>query len=292
MLKASVIMPCFNHGRYVGESIQAILAQTVSDLELIVVDDCSRDDSRTVIGRYVRSDPRVRAIQHRSNLGASRSRNDGTKLATGDFVAFCDADDLWLPTKLERQIETLRKHPECDVAYCDAKIIDECGLETGERFSDRFPVPGNGSGKLFAELCTRNFINMQTAILRRECITEAGYFDENIRYVEDWCFWLDVSRGHTFHYSNEVLASYREHRNSTALVQRRGYKLNRLKAFHRTLRLYPWIPPQLKADIYYHMGGALSGLGKLSFARGCYIRALALQRWSPRALGRLLLSYI
>jgi len=285
-------MPCFNHGPYVGESIEAVLAQTASDLELIVVDDCSRDHSRTVIARYVGSDPRVQVIRHRSNLGASRSRNDGMKLARGEFVAFCDADDVWLPTKLERQIEALRNHPECDVAYCDAKIIDETGIETGELFSNRFPVPGNGSGKLFTELCTRNFINMQTAILRRDCISETGCFDENIQFVEDWCFWLDVSRGRVFHYSNEVLASYREHRKSTALVQRRGYKRNRLKAFHRTLRLYPWIPPQLKSDIYYHMGGAFAGLGRLSFARRCYIRSLALQRWNHRALGRLLLSYI
>lgn len=292
MPKISVIMPCFNHGHYVGESIEAVLAQTVADLELIVVDDCSRDHSRTVIARYVECDRRVRAIYHRANLGASRSRNDGMALARGEFMAFCDADDVWLPTKLEHQMEALRKHPECDVAYCDAKIIDECGGETGKRFSEWFPVPGSGSGKLFLELCTRNFINMQTAILRRECIAETICFDESIKFVEDWCFWLDVSRGHRFLYLNEVLASYREHCNSTALVEQRGYKINRLKAFHRTMRLYPWIPLKLKSEIYYQMGAALSWLGKPVFSRGCYTRSLAARRWNPQALGRLLLSYI
>ena len=292
MLKASVIMPCYNHGSYVGGSIEAILAQTVSELELIVVDDCSRDDSRTVIAGYMRRDPRIRVIHHRTNLGASRSRNDGIKLATGEFVAFCDADDVWLPMKLDRQIACLHNHPECDVVYCDAKIIDERGIETGELFRDRFPVPGDGSGELFTELCTRNFINMQTAMLRRECLLESGNFDERIKFVEDWCFWVDVSLGRKFYYMNEALAAYREHRASTALVQRAGYKLNRLKAFHRTLRLYPWMPIRQKSQIYYHLGGALSGLGRKSFARGCYLRAIAHQRWNPRALVRLLSSYL
>jgi glycosyltransferase involved in cell wall biosynthesis len=291
MPKVSVVMPCFNHALYVGESIEAILAQSVKDLELIVVDDCSRDESKMVIEKYVSSDRRVRAIYHETNLGASRSRNDGIRDAHGEYLAFCDADDVWVATKLARQLELLEKHPIHDVAYCDSEIIDEHGNGTGERFSAQFPVPGNGSGKLFNELCTRNFVNMQTAILRRECIEDSGYFDESIKWVEDWWFWVKVSYGHSFIYTDEVLAKYRVHQKSTALVQRQGYMANRTKVFHRILRNYPGIPAKLKSEVYYHIGMALASLGKGCYARQCFARSMEYQRSNMRALYRLLRSF-
>jgi glycosyltransferase involved in cell wall biosynthesis len=290
MPQVSVIMPCFNHALFVGESIEAVLAQSAREFELIVVDDCSRDSSREVIERYVRSDGRVRAIYHETNLGASRSRNDGIRVAQGAYIAFCDADDVWMPQKLARQIELLEKNPTHDVAYCDALIINETGEETGERFSDEFPVPGNGTGRLFDKLCTRNFVNMQTVVLRRTCIVDVGNFDEHIKWVEDWWFWLRVSYQHSFIYANEALAKYRVHQRSTGRVQRKGYKANRVKVFHRTLRQYPGIPSKLKSEIYYHLGVALTGLGRVKYARRCFIRAIEVQRSNARALCGLFLS--
>jgi glycosyltransferase involved in cell wall biosynthesis len=291
MAQFSVVMPCFNHSLFVGESMEAVLAQSIDDLELIVVDDCSRDGSREVIERYVKSDRRVRAIYHESNLGASRSRNDGIRAARGEYLAFCDADDVWIPTKLARQLEMLEAHPMHDVAYCDAKIIDEHGQETGELFSKEFPVPGDGSGRLFEQLCTRNFINMQTAVLRRACLGDSGSFDEKIKWVEDWWFWLKISYGHSFIYTSETLAKYRVHQKSTGRTKRTGYKVNRVKVFHRTLRSFPDIPSKLKAQIYYHMGVALEGLGRMKYARGCFFRSIELQRSNLRAVPRWLLSF-
>jgi glycosyltransferase involved in cell wall biosynthesis len=291
MPRFSVIMPCFNHASFIGESIEAVLTQSVRDLELIVVDDCSRDGSREVIEKYVRHDNRVRTIYHESNLGASRSRNDGIRVAQGEFLAFCDADDVWMPIKLERQLELLEKYPVHDVAYCDSAIIDECGIETGERFSDQFPVPGNGSGRLFDQLCTRNFVNIQTVALRRRCVVDAGYFDESIKWVEDWSFWLRIAYRHSFIYKDEVLAKYRVHQRSTMRVQRKGYKANRIRVFHRTLRNYPKIASKLKAELYYHIGVNLMLLGKKKYARRCFMRSMKFRRLGLRTLYRLLLSF-
>lgn len=287
MPKVSVIMPCFNHSLFVGESIEAVLAQTFSDLELIVIDDCSRDGSRKIIEKYERSDSRVRAIYHEANLGASRSRNDGIKAAKGAFLAFCDADDVWMPVKLERQLELLEKNPSHDVAYCDAAIINELGRETGERFSDEFPVAGDGSGYVFNELCLHNFVNMQTVLIRRECIRDGIDFDERIKWVEDWLFWVRIAYRHSFIYTKEALAKYRVHQRSTARVQRSGRKVNRIKVFHRILRYYPEIPSKAKSDIYYHIGVALSVLGKQQFARRFFSRAVELERTNFRALCRI-----
>jgi len=289
MPQFSVIMPCFNHAKFVAESMEGVLQQSIGDLELIVIDDCSTDASREVIEKFVLSDSRVRAIYHGTNLGASRSRNDGIRAAHSQYLAFCDADDVWMPTKLASQLELLEKHPMHEVAYSDAKIIDEYGKETGERFNDRFPVPGNGSGRLFEELCTRNFVNMQTVIVRRECLEDSGYFDERIKWVEDWWFWVKISYKHSFVYTAESLAKYRVHQQSTGRVQRKGYKANRMKVFHRTLRNYPEIPSELKAKIYYHIGVALAGLAKRKSARRCFIRSLQLRHLNLRAFLRLLL---
>jgi teichuronic acid biosynthesis glycosyltransferase TuaG len=287
----SVIMPCFNHALFVGESIEAILAQSVADLELIIVDDCSRDDCRTVIEKYAGADRRVRAIYHDRNLGASRSRNDGMRAARGEYLAFCDADDVWMPMKLARQLEVLGKNPMHDVAYCDAEIVNERGMATGKRFSNLLPVPGDGSGRLFHKFCTRNFVNTQTVVLRRNCVLDGRYFDERIKWVEDWWFWVRVSHRHSFVYTDEVLAKYRVHSRSTAVVQRRGYKVNRVKVFHRILRNYPEIPAELKSQIYYHMGATLIGLGKRRCARRCFVRSLDLRWFNPRAIYGLVRSF-
>src|SRR6202162_3210811 len=248
----SIIIPCFNHAAFVGEAIESILAQSMGDLELIVVDDCSRDNSKEVIEKFVAWDLRVRSIYHEVNQGISPTRDDAIRVASGQYLAFCDADDVWMPTKLARQLDLLEKHPEHDVAYSDAAIINESGIETGARFSDQFPIPGNGSGRLFDLLCTRNFINIQTAILRRECIADAGYFadGEGIKLVDDWWFWLRVSFRHSFIYTDELLAKYRVHQMSTGIVQRPAYKVNRIKLFHRILRDYPAVPSKTKSEIY------------------------------------------
>jgi glycosyltransferase involved in cell wall biosynthesis len=278
----------------VGEAIEAVLAQSIGDLELIVVDDCSRDNSSEVIEKYVRYDSRVRAIYHETNQGISPTRDDAIRVAQGEYLAFCDADDVWMPTKLARQLELLQKHPKHDVAYCDAAIINECGIETGSCFSHQFPVPGNGSGRLFEQLCTRNFVNIQTAILRRECIADVGYFNdgEGIKLVDDWWFWLRVSYRHSFIYTDEVLAKYRVHQRSTGVVQRAAYKVNRIKLFHRILRKYPGIPSKTKSEIYYHIGMALTGLGRRTYARRCFMQSMQIRRANLRAVRGVLLSFV
>jgi glycosyltransferase involved in cell wall biosynthesis len=280
-------MPCFNHGRFVAESIRAILEQSWRELELIVVDDCSSDDSRQVISELAAKDPRIRPIWHQRNLGASESRNDAIKVSSGSFLGFCDADDVWLPQKLAVQLTSLRSNPGFDVAYCDAQIINSQGQQTGKLFSQSFPVPQPASGFLFGELIRRNFINMQSVLMRRECLDKAARFDEKIKWVEDWWYWVQVARFHRFIYSSEPLANYRVHQNSTNQVQQRGYAANRYKVFQRILRCYSDLPAKVVAELRYKMGVELLTLGKNQGARRvmrqCATRALT--RWGGFRIG-------
>lgn len=268
----SVIMPCFNHGRYLRESVAGVLSQSHENLELIIIDDCSSDNSWEIITAIALVDERIRPIRHGRNLGVSRSRNDGLRAARGEYIAFCDADDVWDRKKLRTQVALLERYTDHDVAYCDARIIDEDGWATGRRFSDLYPPPPQASGLLFEDLLRRNFINTQGVVMRRWCLG-VGFFDEDLRVVEDWWYWLRLSHTHRMLYSPEVLASYRVHSTSTSAARRRAYPVCRLKVSRRLLKRYELTRVQ-RAAVIYAMAADLCELGKVRFARR-FLRASA-----------------
>jgi glycosyltransferase involved in cell wall biosynthesis len=293
-------MPCFNHARYLEESIRSVLNQTERNLELIVIDNGSTDGSREIIETAVANDERLIAIYHPKNLGASVARNDGLKIARGEYIAFCDSDDIWLPEKLEKGLTLLDASPWADIAYGDARIIDGAGRETGALFSARFPVPGSGSGNLFSVLCVRNFINMQSALLRRGCLTKENYFDPDIRWVEDWLFWMRLARTRSFIYNPEPLCLYRVHAASSASAQPEGVLRNRIKVYLEALHFADLLPRSVAAEIFYHLGTGVSRLkekeeearrfNRYSTKRS-YFSALRLNPFHWKAAARLIFSY-
>jgi glycosyltransferase involved in cell wall biosynthesis len=262
MPSVSVIMPCFNHARFLVDSVQGILAQTHRDLELIIIDDCSSDNSWEVMAALAKTDARIKTIRHKRNLGASRSRNDGMRMSVGALIGFCDADDIWEPSKLEVQILLLDNNLNFDMTCSDAVIIDEDGQPAKRRFSEQFPPPNVAAAELFFVLVLSNFINTQTVLMRRECLATAGYFDEKIKWVEDWWYWINISRQHRILYCEQPLARYRVHSHSTGVTQKRGYRVNRYKVFRRILRKYDDLPIRFRAEILYKMGVELCSLGK------------------------------
>jgi hypothetical protein len=179
-----------------------------------------------------------------------------------------------MPTKLARQLELLESWRSIQCI----RSVSRSGKRIGQAFRRA----------LHAQLCQYANCDLAARMYRG---LRSGYFDERIKWVEDWWFWVKISYMHTFVYTDEALARYRVHQKSTGRVQREGYKANRMKVFHRTLRNYPGIPSRQKAQIYYHIGVALEGLTKKKYARRCFIRSLQLQRSNMRALCRLLLSF-
>ena len=287
IMKVSVIMPCFNHARFLAESVSSVLRQSHGELELIITDDCSSDTSWDVMSKLAAQDQRVRLIKHERNQGLSRSRNNAMDIANGELIGFCDSDDVWEPHKLRTQVERLQSRPDCDVVYSDSIIIDENGKPTGQRFSDLFPVPSNPSGRLFPELVTRNFVNIQSVLLRKGAVARVGHFDEKIEWIQDWWYWVQISREHSFLYCPEPLARYRVHSGSTNLVHDRAYKTNRVKVFRRILGAYPDLPPSAKADICYSMGIDLCALSKCRFGRQVLWRSAGFSMTGARTWPRL-----
>lgn len=254
MPKVSVLMPSFNYARYLSLAIESVLSQSYSDLELIITDDCSTDNSRKIVEHWKRQDNRVVPVFHDVNHGLARARNSGLAVSSGEFVALCDADDIWLQHKLKTQMECFRAQPDLGVVHSDSAIIDGDGKLTGQLFSSLLHRKGQiTSGHLFEVLCERNFLCVPTVILRREAIEYAGGFEENLRSLEDWVCWTKVSRKYPFQYVEEALVQYRIHgaglsSNPTGMAE------NRVKAVQFLLDSFSDIPPRLKSRMLYSLG--------------------------------------
>lgn len=194
---ASIIVPAFNVSATVTQTLDALLAQTFTDSEIIVVDDGSTDSTSKVLNRYT-GNPRVRIIQQR-NRGLAGARNTGIDAAKGLAIGFCDADDIWEPSKLAEHIAHLQDRPDVGVSYAGSSLIDEDGAELG--FAQR-PRLQNVSA---AHILKRNPIgNGSAAVIRREVFRDIAYrpkservrdwyFDETFRQSEDIECWLRIA---------------------------------------------------------------------------------------------------
>jgi glycosyltransferase involved in cell wall biosynthesis len=285
MPHVSVIMPCFNHATYVAAAMRSVLDQTHRDLELIVVDDCSSDGSWETISKLAGSDSRITAIRHSRNQGVSKTRNDALDAARGEWIAFCDADDVWEPEKTATQLALLNANPSYQVTYCDSLIIDELGYPTGQRFSSRYPPPGARSRYLLLELITKNFINTQTVLMHQECLARVGGFDEDLRVLEDWWYWMRLSSHFQFLYSTDCLAKYRVHRSSTNRLHNRTYIASRFKVLARLLHNHRELSPRARADAFFNLGVNLCELGRRRTGVKVLRQAIALSLVDPRAFG-------
>ncbi len=181
----SVIIPVYNVARFVREAVDSALGQTRRDIEVIVVDDGSTDGSAGAL--HDLSDPRLRVIRQ-DNAGSGAARNAGLRLASGELVAFLDADDRWAPQNLERQAAFLENHPEVDMTFGHSLVIDEEGGSQGFKTSS---VAGVVS---LARLLRVNEIgNGSCLLLRREALDRAGWFDPRLPACVDIDVWLRVA---------------------------------------------------------------------------------------------------
>jgi glycosyltransferase involved in cell wall biosynthesis len=272
--KVSVLLPSFNFARYLPIAIRSVLSQSYSDLELIITDDCSTDGSREIAEEWRGLDDRVITVFHDVNRGLAATRNSALSVSSGDFVAFCDADDIWLPHKLKVQMDCFRRSPEIGGVHSDSVIIDGEGNLTGQRFSSLFHRKGQKkSGDLFEELCQRSFLCVPTVILRREAIQYAGGFDARLRSLEDWVCWAKVSRKYRFYFVEEALVQYRLHAGGLS-SNVKGMAHNLVKALQYLLESFSDISPRLRSRMLYSLGMALLDVGDSRGALNMFLKSV------------------
>jgi len=183
----TVIIPTFNRASIVGRAIQSVLGQTYQDWELIVVDDCSTDGTEQAVRSF--SDNRIKYIRHDRNCRASAARNTGIRCAQGEYVAFLDDDDEWLPEKLQKELEVFRNSdPEVGLVYTGWIILDERGKVLKVRMETK-------SGWVYDALLDCNFIGSPSRVtVKKQVLDRVAGFDETFLNAEDYEFCLRVAR--------------------------------------------------------------------------------------------------
>jgi glycosyltransferase involved in cell wall biosynthesis len=196
-----VVIATYNYGRYLAGAIDSVLAQTYQDYEIIVVDDGSKDRTSEVIKPFL-ADPRIE-YSVTDHLGQPRAKNAGIRRARGSLIAILDADDMWLPRKLERQVALFESDPELGVAYTRRLLIDEGGEPLA------YIQPPLHRGDILESIFRANFICHSSVLVRRAVFDEIGLFDEDLPLAIDYDLWLRAAARFRFDFVDEPLVLYR-----------------------------------------------------------------------------------
>lgn len=223
----SVIIPTYNRANYLEKSIQSVLSQTIKDIEIIVINNYSTDNTLEIIDSF--NDKRIKIINFKNDGVIARSRNQGLIKSSGKYISFLDDDDLWCPDKLELQIKYLEIHHEFSLVYSNAIIIDEKGNRKGSLLNQEKAK----QGWIFPDLLGGNFITILTVLMRRELFDSIGLFNEepSLIAVEDYEYWMRIAFKFEFGYIDKPLALYRIHtasmskKNSVALLRQKVLRM-------------------------------------------------------------------
>jgi len=216
----SVIIPTHNRAHLVGQSIQSVLDQTFTDLELIVVDDGSTDETETVVRGF--DDARIN-YTYQDHTGIGAARNTGLRKAQGRYIAFLDSDDVWLPDLLEVQVPILREHLGIGLVYAKAQAIDKHGKPMNQIRGSPQKYPGDAvKSALYGD-----FVCIIATLVRRECFDRVGPFDETLMAREDWDMWIRIAKYYRLAHVDKVLARFRTHDD-----QRAGFPIRHFMKEH------------------------------------------------------------
>lgn len=209
----SVVIPAYNCSRYINQTIGSVLGQTVKDVEVIVIDDGSTDDTAAIARQFGGS---VKVLDQ-ANSGVCVARNHGIREAKGEFIALLDHDDYWFPEKLANQLAAFEKNPQVDMVFTDFvwwRQSDGGDFPDPQAFIEQASPQGvdpDLSGWIYHRMLLDSCVLTSTALTRTLVVTASGGFDENLPFSEDWDFWIRVARSSQFLRLREATTLYRQH---------------------------------------------------------------------------------
>lgn len=216
----SIIVTSYNHGEYLKQRMESLLNQTYSNIEIVVVDDSSKDNSLEVLNNY-KEHEKVTLHSFQKNQGYAHACNFGIELCHGDFIMFAECDDFNSPKHVECLMECFLTYPNIGVAFCRSNMVDSNGIKFSEDFRYR--------EKTFKDYCRKDTVitsraiqrfflihcvipNMSAALIRRKYFEEVKGLDSSFRVCADWDFWCRISRLCDFYYTTKPLSNFRTHR--------------------------------------------------------------------------------
>ncbi|MDA0144999.1 glycosyltransferase family 2 protein [Vibrio sp. RW] len=254
MVKVSVIIPTYNCLDYLPKAIGSVLKQTYHDVELIIIDDNSNDGTSTYLASI--DDERIITIPT-LGVGAPQARNLGIEKATGEYIAFLDADDFWFPEKIERQLEFHQRYPDLAMSFTnyehlteDYDVIVDC-FSYWSQFQDQDELFINIENPL-EFIIENNVIGTSTVMVKAEVFAQTDSFNADIKYGEDWELWLRMSENHQVGVLNSVQVGYLMR--ATSVTQTENLKLRNLQSIESILQRYQddserWNLPQSSFNI-------------------------------------------
>jgi glycosyltransferase involved in cell wall biosynthesis len=291
MPRVSVVIPTYNRSEFLLEAVRSVLAQTFSDLEVIVADDGSSDSSARLVEEL--ADDRVKVVRLAHTGLPAAVRNAGLQCARGEFLAFLDSDDVWDREKLERQLVVFDRDLEVGLVCSNARVVDESGRETRALYLTKEAVTSNS----LAGLVKVNFVVISSAVARRELVERVGGFTEDIRLrgVEDYDLWLRIGAISRLAYLPEPLLAYRRHEGSImAGVPMSHYWTSVLAAFENLDKFLEDDDPEQSTLLRRRRAELLTELARAEAVErrpASAIRSLAgAMRLDPAAATSLLLS--
>jgi glycosyltransferase involved in cell wall biosynthesis len=278
----SVIIPTYNTAEFIAETLDSVFAQTFTDFEVIVINDGSPDTSELeqVLVRY-----RGRIIYlKQENRGPGAARNLGIRRARGEYIAFLDSDDSWLPEYLAVQMKLFEETPSPDLIYSDAQLVGDPTV-AGKTFMEL--CPSAGPANFESLLLQRCSVITSCAIARKQALVDAGLFDEsaNVCGSEDYDLWLRLAfRGGTVAYQRKVLGRYRVRPDGLSAAGARGFG-REIEIMNKVAKTFP-LTPEIATALQKHIGRAeaysaleqgkmLLGTGKLAQAKYLFEKANA-----------------
>ena len=242
----SVVVPAWRAEKTLAATLDSILSQTWRELEVLVVDDASPDGTLALAQSYAAKEPRVRVIAQPQNGGVSKARNRGVREARGEWIAFLDSDDLWMPEKLERQMALAAQHPEAGLFFTGSAFISEDDHKYGYTLS----VPERVN---YRRLLGQNVISCSSVLVRRELMERFPMGNDAIH--EDFAVWLKILREEPWAYGiNEPLLVYR--------VSRSSKSGNKLKAARMTFGTYRYVRVPLPLAVWSGVRYTVRGIRK------------------------------
>jgi glycosyltransferase involved in cell wall biosynthesis len=261
----SVIIPTHNSARFIAEAVKGILAQTYRQREVIVVDDGSTDDTRSVLRAF---GDQVRYV-YQHNQGPAAARNAGIRMARGELVSFLDADDAWLPNKLELQAAFMTAHPDVGLLFADAEESEGSTIQKASILATmKFGADVLSQRPLkqaFAKLLVENFVPTSTVMIRVSSLSKSGLFDEELQNAEDRDMWLRLAATCGVACLPQVLARKNSHGSNISSRTEVALR-SRIKVWDKARRNWPALAP---ASVYHQLlAGAQQELGYILLTRG------------------------
>jgi Glycosyltransferases involved in cell wall biogenesis len=198
----SVIIPTFNRASIIERAIHSVLKQTHKNIEIIIVDDCSTDGTQSILNKFKNNN--FFYFLHEKNKGPAAARNTGIFNSSGEYIAFLDSDNEWLPKKLEIQIRSFQKAKDIGLVYCDTIVLKN------HQIVSIIPSPAikNIEGNIFNSLLIENFIDTSSVLIKKECFQNIGYFDEKFDCLEDYDLFLRICKCYNVKHVKDFLVKY------------------------------------------------------------------------------------